>query len=70
MATNSVLGCGYKYFAFRRGLDKPKPSEFLWEGLDSSRIMCHWMPLGYRADIDLTKLDISYRELRKFAASN
>ena len=29
-----LLGCGYKYFAFRRGLDKPKPSEFLWEGLN------------------------------------
>ena len=65
-----LLGCGYKYFAFRRGLDKPKPSEFLWEGLDGSRIICHWMPLGYRAGLDLTKLDKSYNELRKFASSN
>ena len=62
-----LLGCGYKYFAFRRGLDKPKPSEFLWEGLDGSRIICHWMPLGYRAGLDLTRLDNSYSELRKFA---
>ena len=65
-----LLGCGYKYFAFRRGLDKPKPSEFLWEGLDGSRLICHWMPLGYRAGLDLTRLDSSYSELRKFAASN
>jgi alpha-mannosidase len=65
-----LLGCGYKYFAFRRGLDKPKPSEFLWEGLDGSRILCHWMPLGYRAGLDLTELDKSYNELKKFAASN
>ncbi len=62
-----LLGCGYKYFAFRRGLDKPKPSEFLWEGLDGSRIICHWMPLGYRAGLDLTELDKSYNELKKFA---
>jgi alpha-mannosidase len=65
-----LSGCGYKYFVFRRGLDRPKPSEFLWEGLDGSRIICHWMPLGYRAGLDLTKLDNSYSELRKFAASN
>jgi len=65
-----LVGCGYKYFAFRRGLDKPKPSEFLWEGLDGSSIICHWMPLGYRAGLDLTTLDKSYNELRKFAASN
>jgi alpha-mannosidase len=65
-----LLGCGYKYFAFRRGLDKPKPSEFLWEGLDGSRIICHWMPLGYRAGLDLTKLDEAYNELKKYAATS
>jgi alpha-mannosidase len=65
-----LRGCGYKYFVFRRGLDKPKPSEFLWEGLDGSSIICHWMPLGYRAGLDLTKLDKSYNKLKKFAASS
>lgn len=45
-----LLGCGYKYFAFRRGLAEAKPSEFFWEGLDGSRILSHWMPLGYRQD--------------------
>src|SRR5215831_16498202 len=39
-----LLGCGYKYFAFRRGAEEAKPSEFLWEGLDGSRILSHWMP--------------------------
>ena len=62
--------CGYKYFAFRRGVDKPKPSEFLWSGLDGSSILCHWMPLGYRAGLDLTKLEESYHELRKYAATD
>lgn len=65
-----LLGCGYKYFAFRRGVDKPKPSEFRWQGIDGSRILCHWMPLGYRAGLDLSKLEQSYKQLKKYAASN
>ena len=65
-----LLGCGYKYFAFRRGADQCKPSEFWWEGLDGSRILSHWMPLGYRAGLDLTQLQKSYEELEKLAATN
>lgn len=58
---------GYRYMAFRRGCPERKPSEFLWEGLDGTRILSHWMPLGYRAGLDLSKLDESYRELRNLA---
>ncbi|MFO7966629.1 MAG: glycoside hydrolase family 38 C-terminal domain-containing protein [Archaeoglobaceae archaeon] len=58
---------GYRYLAFRRGCPKRKPSEFLWEGLDGTRILSHWMPLGYRAGLDLSKLDESFRELRDLA---
>ncbi|MGE5661528.1 MAG: glycoside hydrolase family 38 C-terminal domain-containing protein [Ignavibacteriales bacterium] len=65
-----LLGCGYKYFAFRRGTDQSKPSEFWWEGLDGSRILSHWMPLGYRAGLELTQLQKSYKELRKLAATH
>lgn len=65
-----LRGCRYKYFAFRRGLDRPKPSEFWWQGIDGSRILCHWMPLGYRAGLDLSKLEQSYKQLKKYAASN
>jgi alpha-mannosidase len=65
-----LKGCGFKYFAFRRGVDKPKPSEFLWSGLDGSSILCHWMPLGYRAGLDLVKLEESYGKLRKYAATD
>ncbi len=65
-----LLGCGYKYFAFRRGADQSKPSEFWWEGLDGSRILSHWMPLGYRAGLDLTQLQKSYKELESLAATH
>jgi alpha-mannosidase len=64
-----LLGCGYKYFAFRRGADQCKPSEFWWEGLDGSRILSHWMPLGYRAGLDLTQLRKSYKELENLSAT-
>jgi len=65
-----LLGCGYSFFAFRRGADQSKPSEFWWEGLDGSRILSHWMPLGYRAGLDLTQLQKSYRELESLAATH
>ena len=61
---------GYKYVAFRRGTSKRKPSEFLWEGLDGTRILAHWMPLGYRAGLDLTKLGESYEILKDLAATS
>ncbi len=61
---------GYRYVAFRRGATKRKPSEFLWEGLDGTRILAHWMPLGYRAGLDLTKLDESYEKLKALAATS
>ncbi|MCW7080228.1 MAG: glycosyl hydrolase-related protein [Candidatus Methanospirare jalkutatii] len=60
---------GYKYVAFRRGSPRRSPSEFLWEGLDGTRILAHWMPLGYRAGLDLTKLHESYEILRELAAT-
>ncbi|MHC1610945.1 MAG: alpha-mannosidase [Candidatus Methanospirareceae archaeon] len=61
---------GYKYLAFRRGTPKNRPSEFLWEGLDGTRILTHWMPLGYRAGLDLRKLDESYAKLKEVAATS
>jgi alpha-mannosidase len=49
---------------------KSKQSEFLWSGLDGSFILCHWMPLGYRAGFDLTKLEEFYYKLKKYAATD
>jgi alpha-mannosidase len=39
---------GYKSYWFFRGVaDWKTPSEFLWEGLDGSRIPAFWLPHGY-----------------------
>jgi alpha-mannosidase len=60
---------GYKYLAFRRGCPEKDPSEFIWEGLDGTQILSHSMPLGYRAGLDLSKLDQSYLQLRNASSS-
>ncbi len=64
---------GYKWLAFRRGLPKTigyRVSEFTWVGLDGSKILTHWMPLGYRAGLELDKWEESYRELSSFATTS
>ncbi len=61
---------GYKYVAFRRGVAKRKPSEFIWQGLDGTGILAHWMPLGYRAGLDLTQLAESHEKLKEVAATS
>jgi alpha-mannosidase len=58
----------YQYLAFRRGCPEKKPSVFLWEGLDGTRILSHFMPLGYRAGMDLERLDQSYKSLKYVSA--
>jgi len=59
---------GYKWVAFRRGTKKTH-SEFTWRGLDGTTILAHWMPMGYRAGLDLTQLEKSYIELNKYAST-
>ncbi|MFC2042506.1 glycoside hydrolase, partial [Chloroflexota bacterium] len=61
---------GYKYFAFRRGTHWNKPSEFWWQGLDGTRILSHWMPLGYRAGLDFPKLEENFKNLKGAAATH
>jgi len=60
---------GYKYFAFRRGADKAKPSEFWWQGLDGTKILAHWMPLGYRAGLEFPKLGENFQKLKAVATT-
>lgn len=43
----SMKKAGFRYYCFSRGVSKPRRSEFLWEGIDGTRIMAHWMPYGY-----------------------
>lgn len=64
---------GYKWLAFRRGLPKSigyRVSEFIWEGLDGSQIITHWMPLGYRAGLELDKWEQSYQKLRGYSTTS
>jgi alpha-mannosidase len=64
---------GYEWVAFRRGLPSSigsSVSEFLWEGLDGTRIVSHWMPLGYRAGLDLDEWGLSYAHLLDLATSS
>lgn len=63
---------GYKWLAFRRGLPKSigsRVSEFLWEGLDGSKVTAHWMPLGYRAGLRLPEWPQSYKHLQNLATT-
>jgi len=64
---------GYRWLAFRRGLPETigyRVSEFVWEGLDGSKIISHWMPLGYRAGLYLDKLEEAYEKLSAFATTS
>ena len=61
---------GYKYVAFRRGYSERSPSEFLWEGLDGTRIIAHSFPLGYRAGLYVNRFEESYRILKECAFGN
>jgi alpha-mannosidase len=39
---------GYQSFWFSRGVPRPNhPSEFLWEGIDGTRIPAFWLPYSY-----------------------
>ena len=39
---------GYKSYWFQRGVrGADVPSEFLWQGIDGTRIPAFWLPLGY-----------------------
>ncbi|MBI4243358.1 MAG: hypothetical protein HY606_04635 [Planctomycetes bacterium] len=41
--------CGYEYYVFSRAMrmDITDRSEFYWQGLDGTRILTHWIPIGY-----------------------
>jgi alpha-mannosidase len=54
---------GYQSFWFSRGVPRPDyPSEFLWEGIDGTRIPAFWLPYSYGL------LYRSPRELNRFSA--
>ncbi len=64
---------GYSWLAFRRGIPRlvgHRVSEFIWIGLDGSKILSHWLPKGYRAGLELDKWEQSYRTLANFATTS
>jgi alpha-mannosidase len=36
--------CGFDHAVFQRLMEKGSRSEFIWQGLDGTRLLCHWMP--------------------------
>jgi alpha-mannosidase len=64
---------GYRWLAFRRGLPRTighRVSEFIWVGLDGSKVLSHWMPMGYRAGLEIDKWEESYQTLSNFATTH
>lgn len=41
--------CGYNYYAFSRSMrtDLKQITEFYWKGIDGTKILTHWMVIGY-----------------------
>jgi alpha-mannosidase len=42
-----LSGCGYDWNIIQRGTTPEMPADFLWEGIDGTRLPFHCMPLGY-----------------------
>jgi alpha-mannosidase len=57
---------GMKSYWFQRGVSAPDtPSEFLWQGIDGTRIPAFWLPLGYGALYDVPANEPGFNELLK-----
>jgi alpha-mannosidase len=44
-----LAGCGFHWNIIQRGTTPEMPADFLWEGIDGTRLPFHCMPLGYTA---------------------
>ena len=57
---------GMKSYWFQRGVPTAEtPSEFLWEGIDGSRIPAFWLPIGYGALFDVPADEHQFDDLLK-----
>ena len=55
---------GMKSYWFQRGVPGiDTPSEFLWQGIDGTRIPAFWLPIGYGALHDIPSNDSAFAEL-------
>jgi alpha-mannosidase len=44
-----MVKSGFDYAAFQRLMKRGSPSEFYWQGVDGTRLLCHWMTCSYGA---------------------
>jgi len=57
---------GMKSYWFQRGVAAADtPSEFLWEGIDGTRIPAFWLPIGYSALYDVPENEPEFNALLK-----
>lgn len=59
-----LIGCGYDWNIIQRGTAPDAPADFLWQGIDGTRIFTHCMPLGY---VVFEGAPSNIHEFRKFA---
>jgi alpha-mannosidase len=48
-----MVKSGFDYAAFQRLMKRGSPSEFWWQGLDGTRLFCHWMQISYAAFVGM-----------------
>lgn len=63
---------GYKWLAFGRGyIKKPNQSEFLWQGLDGTKILSHYFSSSHAYHVGLFTWEWErlIKELKKYAAT-
>jgi alpha-mannosidase len=57
---------GMKSYWFQRGVASPDtPSEFLWQGIDGTKIPAFWLPIGYGALFDVPGEENEFSQLLK-----
>jgi len=61
-----MKGCGYNCYLFSRGIDSiERKSDFYWEGIDGTRIFCHWLVQGYGAITFTEDEEGNFRRLKE-----
>ncbi len=59
-----LAGCGYEWNIIQRGTTAEMPADFLWQGIDGTRLTVHCMPLGYAV---FWGAPTSFHEFKRFA---